>query len=160
MKATFKQSPPARLEIRDDALCIVMEAPFDSGLPNAGGAALRQWFRGEECDADPTLVGGRPGRTVDSGKGLFVDDGRDSYRLADAGEAKPIYAEVVSAQGGSEARPTVETDDAGRANQHRLGNGAQANGKRQRNGREKKHVAGGTDETFSEEPPVSHQLNL
>ena len=43
---------------------------------------MRQWFRIEECEADPALVAGRTVRNVDPGKGLFVDEEGNNYRLA------------------------------------------------------------------------------
>jgi len=48
-----------------------------------------------EPAADPALVAGRPVRSIDPQRGLFVDDEGNSYRLAGGGQAKPDYAEVI-----------------------------------------------------------------
>jgi ERF superfamily len=158
MKATINPSPPARLENRDGVLCIVMEAPFDSGLPNAGGAALRQWFRLEECDADPALVAGRPVRNVDPANGLFVDEEGNSFRLAGGGGAKPLYSDITPVEGESGTLAAPGTDEAPMAAKQPRVSGDPANGKRRRNGREKRSAT--ADGPPSDAQPGGHELNL
>ena len=95
MKTLLKQTSQSRLEARDGILCIVLETALDGAASKAGSSAMRQWFRVEEPAADPTLVGGRPVRSIDPQKGLFIDEEGNSYRLAGGGHAEPFHAEVI-----------------------------------------------------------------
>ena len=96
MKTKLKQTgAQSRLEMRDGALCVLVETPFDAGGFGAAAPGMRQWYRVAEPDAYPALVAGRPVRSVDPAEGLFVDEDGNSYRLAGGGKATPEYAEVI-----------------------------------------------------------------
>jgi hypothetical protein len=97
---------------------------------------MRQWYRVADPDAEPALVTGRTVRNVDPGKGLFVDEDGNSYRLVGGGEATPEYAEVIPAMNGQAAQPKA---------------GASVNGRHRRKGEEK---AGSVD-PFPEPPEMN-----
>jgi ERF superfamily len=157
MKAKSKQIPPARLEVRNDALCLVLETLFDSKTENADPTTLQQWFRLEESEADPALVAGRLVRNIDPAQGLFVDEEGNSYRLAGGGEAQPLHSEVIPAEGGPGTTAGAETNGARLPDKQRRGSRVPANCKQRRNGREKHRAA--PDGPLSDGQPGG-QLNL
>ena len=108
MKTKLKQSKAqSRLDVRDGALCVLVETPFDTGRSGAAAPGMRQWYRLAEPDADPALVAGRPVRSVDPVEGLFVDEEGNSYRLVGGGKATPEYAEVIPVENGRAAQLKV-----------------------------------------------------
>src|SRR6266851_9540739 len=135
MKTMLTQTSQNRLEARDGVLCIVVETPFDAEQPNAASAAMRQWFRVEEPDADPAPVAGRSVRNINPQEGLFVDEEGNSYRLAGGGQAKPHYAEVIPVEGGPGTR--LEAGAAPMPIKQRGGNGLPVTGRRRRKGGER-----------------------
>jgi len=137
MKTKVKQPKAQRLEVRDGALCVLVETPFSTGRSGADAPGMRQWYRVAEPPLDPAMVAGRPVRTIDPSEGLFVDEEGNSYRLVGGGEATPEYAEVI---------PAVN----GRATQAKAG--ASVDGRHRHKGEEK---AGAID-PFPEPP----ELNL
>jgi hypothetical protein len=155
----LKQGSQSRLEARDGILCVVVETAFDGAASKAGSPAMRQWFRVEEPDAAPALIAGRPVRNIDPQEGLFIDEEGKSYRLADGGQAKPLYAEVIPVEGGPVTQP-----EAGAAplpiKQHgreRGGNGLPVTGRRRRKGGERNGAI--ANEPLSEQPD-RQELNL
>jgi hypothetical protein len=159
MKTMLKQTSQSRLEARDGILCIVLETALDGAAPKAGSPAMRQWFLVEEPAADPALVAGRPVRSIDPQKGLFVDDEGNSYRLAGGGQAKPDYAEVIPV---NEGGPRLEAGAAPMPSKQRGGqrgeNGLPVTERRRRKG-EDRHGAI-TNEPLSDEQTNRQELNL
>jgi len=101
MKTKLRQpKAQTRLEVRDGALCVLVETPFSTGWSGAAATGMRQWYLVAEPPLDPAVVAGRPVRNIDPSEGLFVDEEGNSYRLAGGGEATPEYAEVIPAVNG------------------------------------------------------------
>jgi hypothetical protein len=155
MKTMLEQSAQSRLEARDGVLCIVVETPFSAGASEASSPGMRQWFRVEEPAADPTLVGGRPVRSIDPQKGLFIDEEGNSYRLAGGGHAEPFHAEVIPVEGGPVTR--LEAGAAPMQIIQRGGNGNGLPGRRRRKGGERNAAV--ADAPFSERSNPQ-ELNL
>ena len=108
MKTKLKQPrAQSRLEVRDGALCVLVEIPLDTGGSGTAAPGMRQWYLVAEPDADPALVAGRPVRSIDPAERLFVDEEGNSYRLLGGGKATPEYAEVIPVENGRAAQLKV-----------------------------------------------------
>ena len=115
MKTKLRQpKAQTRLEVRDGALCVLVETPFSTGWSGAAATGMRQWYLVAEPPLDPAVVAGRPVRNIDPSEGLFVDEEGNSYRLAGGGEATPEYAEVIPTENGQAAQAKVRASANGR----------------------------------------------
>ena len=123
-----------------------------AGASEASSPGLRQWFLVEEPDATPSLVAGRPVRSIDPQQGLFIDEEGNSYRLAGGGQAKPDHAEVIPVEGG----PRLEAGAAPMPVKQRGGNGNGLPGRRRRKGGERQAAI--ANDPFLESNP--QELNL
>jgi hypothetical protein len=155
MKTILEQNAQSRLEAREGVLCIVVETPFSAGASEASSPGMRQWFRVEEPDANPAQVGGRPVRNIDPQEGLFIDEERNSYRLAGGGHAEPFHGEVIPVEGGPGTR--LKAGAAPLPVKQRGGNDGGLPGRRRRKGGER--PAAIANEPFSEQPD-RQELNL
>jgi hypothetical protein len=146
------------LDVRDGYLCVILTLR-GVRTKNSRPSSVRQWYLIREAsEAEAPVLNGRPVSCTDREAGLYIDEEGTSYRLADGGQTKPFYTEIVPVESTPGGQLEAGTNGALMTGRERQGNGSRVTGRRYRKRQEGQGAT--TDGLLLDELPSEQELNL